>query len=322
MARFGIWKPLASNWASRPRLTTPDIINLHTMVGSLNGTDGMWRRTGFTSSHSHFGVGGYGECWQWQDTAYQAAADYRGAHRIISVETADVGAPFAAWNLNNAGEVPSWTDAQCETLAQLIAALCKAHSIPCVLIPDSKPGRRGIGYHRLGVPGYMVAGGEQWSTAKGKACPGDRRIRQIPSIIARAQAILAGRPAAPTSPSLKEILDMQLTDPIESRIDSDVDPKTGKGKTVTVKDVLQNIQWNADRARRLAEDAVAKQVGYGNRIEDIQARNAALQALVIELTKAPGREGMTADQIEDLVEKVIAENIVKVNVSVGGSPSA
>jgi hypothetical protein len=108
------------------------------------------------------------------------------------VECADVGAPFPVWNTNDGAAVPAFSAPQIETLAQLIAAMCKAHNIPCVLIPDSKVGRRGIGYHRLGVPGYMLPGTEQWSTAQGKVCPGNRRIAQIPQVIARAQQILNG----------------------------------------------------------------------------------------------------------------------------------
>jgi hypothetical protein len=192
MARFGMWKPLAGNWASQSRMTQVDILSVHTMVGSLAGTDSMWRRTGYSGNHSHFGIGGNGECTQWQDTAYRAAANYNGNWHIISVECADVGAPFPAWNTNDGAAVPAFSAPQIETLAQLIAAMCKAHNIPCALIPDSKVGRRGIGYHRLGVPGYMAPGTEQWSTAQGKVCPGNRRIAQIPQVIARAQQILNG----------------------------------------------------------------------------------------------------------------------------------
>jgi hypothetical protein len=192
MARFGTWNPLAGNWASQSRMTQVDILSIHTMVGSLAGTDSMWRRTGYSGNHSHFGIGGNGECTQWQDTTYRAAANYNGNWHIISVECADVGAPFPVWNTNDGAAVPAFSAPQIETLAQLIAAMCKAHNIPCVLIPDSKVGRRGIGYHRLGVPGYMLPGTEQWSTAQGKVCPGNRRIAQIPQVIARAQQILNG----------------------------------------------------------------------------------------------------------------------------------
>ena len=192
MARFGTWNPLAGNWAAQSRMTQVDILSVHTMVGSLAGTDSMWRRTGYSGNHSHFGIGGNGECTQWQDTAYRAAANYNGNWHIISVECADVGAPFPAWNTNDGSAVPAFSDAQIETLAKLIATIAPAHNIPISLIPDAKPGRRGIGYHRQGVPGYMVAGAEQWSTAQGKVCPGNRRIAQIPQVIARAQQILNG----------------------------------------------------------------------------------------------------------------------------------
>lgn len=193
MARFGTWKPLAGNWASQPKMA-PDIISLHTMVMSLDACDAMWRRTGYTGSHSHFGVGHDGTVFQWQDTAYRAAANYNGNHHIISVETADRGTGFPDWNINDGSAVPAWRPEQIEALAQLVATMCKAHDIPCVLIPDAKPGRRGIGFHRQGVPGYMVAGAEQWSSSRGKVCPGDRRISQIPQVLTRARQILAGAP--------------------------------------------------------------------------------------------------------------------------------
>lgn len=192
MARFGTWAPLASNWASQPRMSQVDIISIHTAVGSLASTDAYFRRNGFGGTFSHFGIGGDGSCTQWQDTAYRAAANYNGNWHIISVECADVGAPFPAWNTNDGNAVPAFSDAQIETLARLIATIAPAHNIPIALIPDAKPGRRGIGYHRQGVPGYMVAGAEQWSTAQGKVCPGNRRIAQIPQVIARAQQIVNG----------------------------------------------------------------------------------------------------------------------------------
>ena len=167
-------------------MTQVDILSIHTMVGSLPVVDAMFRRNGFGGTFSHFGIGGDGSCTQWQDTAYRAAANYNGNWHIVSVECADVGPPFPAWNTNDGNAVPAFSDAQLVTLANLIRTIAPAHNIPIVLIPDAKPGRRGIGYHRQGVPGYMVPGAEQWSTAQGKVCPGNRRIAQIPQIIAQA----------------------------------------------------------------------------------------------------------------------------------------
>ncbi len=206
MARFGQWRPLGPDWDApgRARLT-PDIIGLHTMVTGLTGCDAMFRRNGYGGVHSHFGIGGDGTTYQWQDTRYRAAANLDGNHRIVSVETADHGPEFLPWD-TRVDAVPRWTDAQVTRLAALVAALCEAHAIPCELIPDSRPGRRGIGYHRQGCDGSYadgrVPGGELWSSARGKVCPGNARIAQIPTVIARARAILV--------PPAED--DMQLSD--------------------------------------------------------------------------------------------------------------
>ena len=187
MARYGLWKPLAQNWESQARLTTPDIICVHTMAGSLAGTDSWFRQDGYGGTESHFGVGGDGVCWQWQDTSRVAEANYRGNHRTISIETADKGTGFSTWT---GSDVPAWTDQQVASLARLIAFLCKEHSIPCMAIPDSLPGRRGIGHHRLGIDPWRVPGGEMWSSVRGKVCPGARRIAQLPRVIETARALL------------------------------------------------------------------------------------------------------------------------------------
>ena len=59
-----LWYPNASA-RSLGRQTqeriTPRILVLHTMVGSLAGTDAMFRVGGFTGVESHFGVGGPGD---------------------------------------------------------------------------------------------------------------------------------------------------------------------------------------------------------------------------------------------------------------------
>lgn len=196
MARYGTWRPLAANWESQPRLQKYDLLIFHTMAGSLNGSESFFKENGYGGAESHFGIGPDGECRQWQDTAHQANANIAADKRAISVETADYGPGFPRWNLNDASAIPAWTPAQLDRLVNLTVWACRTHWIPCVLVQDSKPERRGIGYHRLGVPGYAVAGGELWSSARGKVCPGNRRIAQIPTIVGRAAAELnAGVPA-------------------------------------------------------------------------------------------------------------------------------
>lgn len=185
------WRPLGPQ--TQPKMSAHDIICLHTMVGSLSGTDAMFKKNGYGGTESHFGVGHQGIVYQWQDLEYTADANYQGNRTVISIETADYGeGPFGDWDTRG-DNVPPWTPAQIETNAQIIAWCCKKYNIPCILIPDTKPGRRGIGYHAQGVPGNeLVPGGIIWSIAKGKVCPGRKRIAQIPTVIARARRIIEG----------------------------------------------------------------------------------------------------------------------------------
>jgi len=190
------WRPLAANWASQPRMTRVDLVLIHTAVGSFEGTFAYFSGSGgYSGAESHFMTGGGGEIDQYQDTAHQAEANGAANGDAISIENADMGPGFAAWNTRDGNAVPAFTPAQIEANARICAWAHTTHGVPLELIPDSKPGRRGIGYHRLGVPGYMVAGGEKWSSATGKVCPGNRRIAQIPQIIARARQLVGG--AAP-----------------------------------------------------------------------------------------------------------------------------
>ncbi len=182
------YRPLAAE-QGQPVLT-PTIILLHTMVGNLTSTDRMFKANGWTGTESHFGIGGRwgdgldGVVYQWQDTGFRADANLGGNHRVISIETGD-NAP------KSASAIEPWTDKQLDAMVALIAWACRTHDIPAVAIPDSKPGRSGIGYHRLGIDPWRVAGGERWSTSRGKECPGTRRIAQVPGIISRVQLILS-----------------------------------------------------------------------------------------------------------------------------------
>jgi hypothetical protein len=209
MARYSgaQWRPLGSG--HQLAMTKHDIICLHTMVGNLSSTDAMFKREGWTGTESHFGVGGKwgpdiakgndGKVFQWVDTTHKADANLDGWRRVISIETAD-NAPGLVKNIQD------WTPKQLDSITNLVTWLCRIYDIPPVLIPDTKPGRRGIGYHRqgcrhsqgLGVPGFLVAGGEKWSKSTGKECPGPRRIAQLKAIvIPRVKKNLAPKPAKP-----------------------------------------------------------------------------------------------------------------------------
>lgn len=217
--------PLSNN-QTQPRMRAHDVLCWHTMVGSLAGTRAMFQANGFGGTESHFGTGGNGELEQWQDVAFTADANYMGNPTVISVENADLGPGFDRWNTNDGSAVPAFTDAQIRTLIALGTAAClpgthpgSMHAdcphdwkcyqvgIPPQLVPDTRPGRRGLAYHAMGVPGNgLVAGGVQWSTARGKVCPGARRIAQIKdTIVPMISAAVQGdarvpAPAKPPSP--------------------------------------------------------------------------------------------------------------------------
>lgn len=176
MARYpdAQWRPLGPQ--AEPRLHRKHIIVLHTMVGSLDGTDSYFRQNGYSGVESHFGVGNEGTVYQWQNTTHQADAQGEGNDNCISIETADTGPGFRGWS---GSDVPAWTEAQLDAIADLVDWLCRTHNIPRRLIPDSGDRRKGIGYHRQGVDPWREAGAETWSSAYGKVCPGDRRIHQI-----------------------------------------------------------------------------------------------------------------------------------------------
>jgi hypothetical protein len=214
------WRPMPGS--SKTRMASYDLLLYHTCVGSLAGTDAYFRSTA-SGTNSHFGVGGDGTIYQWVDTAYRSGASLNGNYHAISVETADMGPEFPSWTGSN---VPSWTAAQLEACARIAAWVNKTHGTPLIQIPDSKPTRRGVGYHRLGVPGYMVAGGEQWSTAKGKVCPGDRRISQVPAVISRALQLTAPpasaaaqRPPVPSDTFFEEFFAMASDAQINAHLD-------------------------------------------------------------------------------------------------------
>lgn len=174
------FRPAVSSSAARMRRW--DVVCIHTIVGPMNG-----------GAMATFGTGGSPGQWvQWRDTIYQSGANWSGNYRVIAIENADVGPEFPKWDTNGS-DVPAFTDWQIEAQARICAWAHQVHGIPLQLITDSKPTSRGIAAHRAGIEGFGLGpGGERWSKARRKVCPGERRIAQIPQIIARARE-LAGK---------------------------------------------------------------------------------------------------------------------------------
>ena len=91
-----------------------------------------------------------------------------------------------------AGEARPWTPKQLDAIVAVTTWACRRYDIPPVLIPDSKPGRRGIGYHRLGCDPVRLPGCDKWSNSVGKVCPGNRRIGQLTNNVVPRVARLVG----------------------------------------------------------------------------------------------------------------------------------
>jgi len=153
----------------------------HTAVSAASSLFDYFNQPGNATSHFYIRADGIIE--QYVDTQYRAPAQLDGNHDCVSVETQDMGPAFPVWS---GSDVPAWSPAQMTALTQMSAWVAMVHGIPLVQIPDSVNGRTGFGYHRLGINPWRVPTGELWSNSTGKACPGDRRIAQIPGILAQA----------------------------------------------------------------------------------------------------------------------------------------
>jgi hypothetical protein len=160
-----------------------DIVCVHTIAG-------------FAPAHAaHFSVRWNGRIIQSRDTKFRSAANLDGNHRIIAIENEDHGPAFGG-----TPQLPEWvplTDAQVEANARIAEWAHERHGIPLQMCPDSRPTSRGLAYHRQGIDGNFdpptyrfpgrVPGGEVWTEHRGKVCPTDVRIAQLPEILRRAR---------------------------------------------------------------------------------------------------------------------------------------
>jgi hypothetical protein len=180
VARYpaALWLPLDSAFVPGRRITEHNRVNLHVAVSEAPSLRGFFNQAARPSSHFYVRKSGVVE--QYVDTAYRAEADLEGNDATISVETQG--------GLRNAQSEP-WTDEQVDALAALFRWAAKTHGIPMKLATDSRVGEssHGLSWHRLGIDPWRVVGGMRYSKAAGKVCPGDAKIRQIPTILARAK---------------------------------------------------------------------------------------------------------------------------------------
>jgi len=192
-----IWSPFSGKGTTPVQ---PDILCVHTEVGTNEGSIAIGAQAGHSYAHNYLDCLGF--TFQKRDLRYRAAANLDGNPYVISWETEDIDSRcFAAWG-TSCGNVPAWTPAQVARLILDLYWCCVRFNIPPVLIPDTKVGRRGIGFHRQGVPNSpeWVPGSLRWSSSIGKCCPDWRRIAQligiiIPAVAARVAGIIPPPPS-------------------------------------------------------------------------------------------------------------------------------
>lgn len=185
---YAVKRPVR-NFTNSRRARTDGVV-LHVSAGPNASSLFGWFNNPKSSASSHFHVAYDGTIEQYVDTDLTAWAQVRGDSHLLSIETQGAAT----------GE---WTEAQLASLARLLKDLSAMYGFPLSLMGSSRRGERGVGYHLQGVPanksqkarGVSQTGGELWSGAVGKVCPGPDRVRQIPALIARAAG---GTVTAPT----------------------------------------------------------------------------------------------------------------------------
>src|SRR6266498_4241648 len=234
-----------------PRMKRWDVVCLHTIVGNP------------PAPAAHFSTRADGHIFQSRDTKFQSAANLDGNHRVIAIENDDLGPEFGMWDTKDGHAVPAFTPQQVEAIARICAWAHETHGIPLAACPDSKPGSRGIGYHRLGIPGNfqtfgfrgIAPGGEVWTKSFGKVCPGDARIAQLPQIIKRARVIAGLDPEPDMEDSMQLIRgdrkpevyvvnwDQKQAVAVRKLVPNENDPgyKAAKAVGYTVRTVAQDV---------------------------------------------------------------------------------
>lgn len=179
------------------RSHTPVRLTLHTAwPGPRRGPLYPRGRPAPNGTYATFYIDLEGTLFQHRDTSLAARADGQGNFGSISVETAD--------NRDNG----PLNDAQLRTFARLWLWVLETH--PTVPNQLARPGDlRGMAWHRLGVAGNFgpydpndpttwsrAQTGAVWSTARGKTCPTDAKIRQAVAVQANPRAYVTGATGA------------------------------------------------------------------------------------------------------------------------------
>ena len=173
---WAVHKPLKINFTPKSRSRTDGII-LHVAASEAASLHG-WFSNPKAAASSHLYVRRDGTVEQYVDLDQISWASVSGDLRCISVET-------------QGGATGRWTEQQVSSLARIVRETSARYGYPLRTMGSSAASERGVGWHALGVPasrsqraaGVSQTGGELWSGAPGKVCPGAERVPQIPGIV-------------------------------------------------------------------------------------------------------------------------------------------
>lgn len=210
-----VWKPLTVN-KNRKALTLFNRVNCHIAVTEASSLFGAFNKAGAADSHLYVRRGtaaqiadpnGMADFEQYVSLDMRANADLEGNDATVSIETQGGVGPDA-----NQG---AWDPAMLRRLAWIWAQVRDAKGIPNQLCVNSKAGNagsKGLGWHRIGIDGNFPplpsiqagriqrGGGMHYSKARGKECPGNTRINQMPEILALANGEKPTPPPIPPTP--------------------------------------------------------------------------------------------------------------------------
>lgn len=298
-----IWRPISRNYGGR-RSSTRGVI-LHVAVSESSSLRG-WFNDPRSGASSHLYVRRDGTLEQYVDMRYTAWTSGSGSATTIGVETQGMGSG-------------KWTPQQVEALAQIVAWAHREFGVPLRVMTSSKASERGVGYHALGVPatstqktrGISKTGGQLWSKAVGKTCPGPERIRQIPDIIARAQALVGGKgasnQAAPAAPIEEDDLPYSKDELIQAAAEGVVRALGGKIAPDALRTIVTEGAWNAQvgsgEGRRTLATAL---VNAEAAAKAARAESAALRSV---LAQTAGGGSVDYDRIDQIVREAVASGI-------------
>lgn len=161
--------------------------NADSLFGYFNGPSGG------IESHFHIPLTDRAPVEQYRDTAREADANYKGNSWVA----AD-GKRYGFLSAETAGLADGeWNQHQLDEILALIRWAHGVHHFPLRRAPGYRS--PGLGYHVMFGTGE---GTNSWSNARGKVCPGPRRIRQFEEVILPSLAgSAAAAPAPPQAPA-------------------------------------------------------------------------------------------------------------------------